>query len=47
VHWVVVQGGHFGYLKSRVLACLAREVQKRETGGIRSEEGLKGGSVGF
>jgi len=40
-------GRSFWYLKSRVfLAGLAREVQKREAGSIRSERYLRGGSGG-
>jgi len=44
--WVVVQGGRFWHLKSRVNG-LAREAQNRETGSIESEGGSQGGSGGF
>jgi len=48
VSWVVVQGGHFWHLKSRVFTGLAMEAQKRETGGIESEGDIRGGgSEGF
>jgi len=39
--------GSFWHLKSRVLAGLAREAQKRETGSIRSEDDLKVDLGGF
>jgi len=45
--WVVVQGRSFLTPKSRVLAGLVREAQKRETGSIESEGRLQVDLEGF
>jgi len=41
VSWVVVQECRFWHLNHVFLAGLTREAQKRETGGIESEEDLR------